>query len=130
MDCLHIQGTDNTPEVYLSKDNNTFYIKGKSIPKDGEAFYKSIIQWVEDYSANPNVKTVFDFHMDGMNLSSSKMILFILYKLKEIKDDGKQILVNWAHYEDDQDMIEVGEDYEFMVDVPFKFKSLEPSVIS
>ena len=60
-----------------------------------------------------------------MNLSSSKMILFILYRLKELKTQGKEVLVNWGHLEDDKEMIEVAEDYEFMVDIPFKLNAIE-----
>ena len=122
---LYITATDTTPEVLLSFDSSIFRIKGKSTPLDGESFYKDIIAWFDGYVENANERTVLDIHLENMNLSSSKMILFILYRLKELKTQGKEVLVNWGHLEDDKEMIEVAEDYEFMVDIPFKLNAIE-----
>lgn len=125
MNSINIIGTDLTPSVVLSKEENTFLIQGRAVPMDGEAFFKPILDWMENYAENPLPTTVFTFEMEFMNLSSSKMLLFILYKLKEIRDNGYDVMVNWQHLADDCDMIEVGEDYEFMVDIPFKFKAID-----
>lgn len=122
---LYITATDTTPEVLLSFDSSIFRIKGKSTPLDGESFYKDIIAWFDGYVENAHERTVLDIHLENMNLSSSKMILFILYRLKELKTQGKEVLVNWGHLEDDKEMIEVAEDYEFMVDIPFKLNAIE-----
>jgi hypothetical protein len=130
MDCLNLIETENTPEIHLSKLFAEFSISGKSVPEDGENFFKPVLNWMENYTSYPNDRTVFNFQMEYMNLSSSKMLLFILYKLKEIKDDGKEVLVNWIHENGDLDMIEVGEDYEFMVDIPFKFSIKEEALVS
>lgn len=121
---LYITATETTPEVILSADNNSFCIKGRSTPLDGESFYNDILDWFDDYINNPNETTILDIHLESMNLSSSKMILFVLYRLKELKTSGKEVLVKWTHLENDKEMIEVAEDYEFMVDIPFRFNSL------
>jgi hypothetical protein len=122
---LYITATDTTPEVLLSFDSSLFRIKGKSIPLDGESFYKDIIAWFDGYVENAHERTVLDIHLENMNISSSKMILFILYRLKELKTQGKEVLVNWGHLADDKEMIEVAEDYEFMVDIPFKLNAFD-----
>ncbi len=129
MNCLHILGTENTPEVHLSKETGTFSVSGRSVPENGDEFFAPIMEWMDEYAKAPNNITHFNFHMEYMNLSSSKMLLFILYKLKEIKDENKDVLVNWIHESEDSDMIEVGEDYEFMVDIPFKFSVYHPVTV-
>lgn len=128
MECIKIEGTEITPQIVLSKQQNTFIIKGRAVPEDGESFFNPVLDWMEAYAENPLPKTEFTFEMEFMNLSSSKMLLFILYKLKEIRDNGDDVIINWVHGIDDHDMIEVGEDYEFMVDLPFKFKAIEQLV--
>jgi len=46
----------------------------------------------------------------------------MLYKLKELYDSGKSVVVIWSF--DDEDIREAGEDFEQMVDIPFQFKEV------
>ena len=66
--------------------------------------------------------------LDFFNISSSKRLLFMLYKLNEILEKGGQSKVQWYYSEHDDDMFEVGQDYAFMVKVPFEFYCLERDV--
>ena len=54
----------------------------------------------------------------------------MLYKLNEIADKGLDVQVEWEYKSDDEDMYEVGQDYAYMVKVPFKFKEIkEPEMV-
>ena len=46
----------------------------------------------------------------------------MLYKLKELFDSGKTVVVIWSY--DDEDIREAGDDFQHMVDVPFQFKEV------
>jgi hypothetical protein len=122
MEPLRIQATVKTPEVLFDPSNQVFEIKGKSVPDDAEVFFKPILNWVEDYVSNPNKKTVFKIDLEYFNISSSKRILFLFYKLNELKEKGYDVSVVWYYNETDEDMYEVGQDYAFMVKIPFTFK--------
>ena len=121
MEALKIKGTDILPNVILDTSNNTFEITGRSVPPNGKLFYEPVIEWMEKYAVNPKPSTIFVFNLEFFNISSSKMLLFILYKLNEIKQAGNNVNVIWNYAEADNDMFEVGEDYAFMVDIPFQF---------
>ncbi len=123
MEPLRIQETVKTPEVLFDPINDVFEIKGKSVPDDAEEFYHDILQWVEDYVSNPKDNTVFKIDLEYFNISSSKRILFLFYKLNELKEKGKNVKIVWYYNEDDEDMFEVGQDYAFMVKIPFEFVS-------
>ena len=123
MEPLRIQATVKTPEVLFDPANEVFEIKGKSVPDDAEEFYHDILEWVEDYVSNPKENTIFKIDLEYFNISSSKRILFLFYKLNELKEKGKDIKVIWYYNEDDEDMFEVGQDYAFMVKIPFEFIS-------
>ncbi len=60
--------------------------------------------------------------LEYFNITSSKRILFLLYKLNELVDSGKKAKVEWYYRQSDEDMYEVGQDYAFMVHVPFDFR--------
>lgn len=123
MEALRIQATVKTPEVLFDPSNSVFEIKGKSIPDNAEEFYNDILQWFDDYVANPNDETVLKIDLEYFNISSSKRLLFLLYKLNELNLKNKVVKVQWLYNENDEDMFEVGQDYAFMVKVPFDFIS-------
>ena len=41
-------------------------------------------------------------------------------KLEAIHKTGKEVVINWYYEEDDEDMLEAGEDYQAIIKVPFK----------
>lgn len=120
MNTIKIMGTDDTPTVILDSENEIFEISGRSLPEDVTAFYEPIIRWLDEYSSNPNPKTIFTFKLVYFNTASSKLLLDILMKLEQMHEDGKDMLIRWYYPEDDEDMQEAGEEYADIVDVPFE----------
>jgi hypothetical protein len=60
--------------------------------------------------------------MNYFNTASSKLLLDILIALETMYENGKDIVVHWFYDEDDEDMLEAGEEYADIVDVPFEIK--------
>ncbi|MCH2234299.1 MAG: DUF1987 domain-containing protein [Crocinitomicaceae bacterium] len=125
MNPLRIQATAKTPEVLLDPSNNIFEIKGKSVPEDADAFYNLILKWFDDYVVQPNESTLLRVDLEYFNISSSKRLLFLLYKLNELQARGADVKIQWFYSEADEDMFEVGQDYAFMVKIPFQFVERE-----
>lgn len=119
---IRILRSDIYPEIILDKENGIFEIKGVSLPENGKEFYQPVMDFLEEYSLAPNTITHFVFNLRYFNISSSKMFLFILYKLKELNESGKTVIVTWCY--DDADILEAGKDFEHMVVVPFQFKEV------
>lgn len=119
MDIIKLVGTDDTPGVILDKENNKFEFSGRSMPEDVVAFFQPVLDWLDEYAEDPNPKTVFDFRMHYFNTASSKIIMDILLKLEEMKDDGNDVEVNWYYPEADEDMKEAGEEYAEIAEIPF-----------
>jgi hypothetical protein len=124
MDILKITKTDTSPEVVLDSQNSIFHIKGKAISADAKEFFEPLLNWFDNYALSPNESTEFKFDIEYFNISTSKMILFVLYKLNDLYKAGNNVKVIWYYRDEDDDMFEVGEDYAFMVDVPFIFQPI------
>jgi hypothetical protein len=120
MDTIKILGTEDSPSVILDKKTNIFEFGGRSMPEDSGLFYEPILEWMDDYSQNPNPTTVFSFKLIYFNTASSKLILDVLTKLEEIHESGSPVLVKWYYPEDDEDMQEAGEEYSDILDIPFE----------
>jgi len=119
MSPLVIESSAETPEIILDKRSNTFSFKGKSLPENPIDFYSPVMQWIENYSADPNPVTNVDFMMMYFNTSSSKILLDIMKRLEVIKKSGHQVCINWIFKEDDEEMLEAGEIYAERINIPF-----------
>ena len=125
MDPIILEATPETPGIILDKQNNKFKIEGKSFPEEARSFYKPILGWLKEYAANPNEKTEFIVDMEYYNTASSKMLLEVFKTFKEIHKNGNSVEIHWYYPEDDEDMLEAGEDYEEILQIPFKYVSYE-----
>ena len=120
MEQLYIEGTPKTPTVNFDSQNGIIEIKGRSIPENSIEFYKPLVDWLENYMDNSLDKTQVNIQLEYFNTSSSKCILDVFKKLESIHKSGKEVVINWYYEEDDEDMLEAGEDYESIIRVPFK----------
>jgi hypothetical protein len=122
MEDLKQEGSAKTPVVEFNS-NGELLLKGRSIPENSIEFYKPLIEWLESYSESPNSTTVLSVQLEYFNTSSSKCILDIFKKLESVS--GSEISVKWHYEEDDEDMLEAGEDYEAIIDLPFEMIEVE-----
>ena len=122
MEDLKHEGSAKTPVVEF-KSNGELLLKGRSIPENSIEFYKPLIEWLESYSESPNSTTVLSVQLEYFNTSSSKCILDVFKKLESVS--GSEITVKWHYEEDDEDMLEAGEDYEAIIDLPFEMIEVE-----
>ncbi len=122
MDNLQIAGSNKTPEILFDSNNNTLSIAGRSIPENSIEFYKPMLAWMEAYAATKPENTTLQIKLEYFNTSSSKCLLDIFKKLETI---GGKCQVEWFYEQDDEDMLEAGEDYEAIVHVPYKMIGVE-----
>ena len=131
MEKLRIQATEVSPEVIFDLESNNFVVKGKSVVSEVDQFYSPLINWLEEVGERIDKRVDFVFDLEYFNIFSSKRILFILYKLSDLRERGIDVNVIWHFSIDDDDMKEVGEDFACMVNLPFEFisNSMQPELI-
>jgi hypothetical protein len=115
-------GTFFIPEIRFYTDRGEGNILGESYLEDTFDFYQKIERWIEDYFEMG--KEVFELNLKlrYFNTSSNRAILSLLQKLREYKEMGKEITVNW-HYPnpDDNELLEEGQDFEADSGIAFTF---------
>lgn len=121
MEALKIEATVDTPGIILDPINNLFEISGKSYPEDTKEFYHNVLHWMDLYAAAPNQKTNFIFKLKYFNSSSYKPIFDILSKLEIIKNKKCDVNVEWYYKTGDSDMLEAGEEFADLFDLPFTY---------
>lgn len=118
MTTLDIQATKETPSVFYNTDTFTLEIEGRSYPENSKAFYEPVVDFVN--SLNPSYAYTFRFKMDYFNSSSSKMILDLMLEMKKLIEYNKATQIEWFYGEDDEDMIDAGNEYEELLQIPIQ----------
>jgi hypothetical protein len=125
MEVLSVNATAHTPSISFDPLLGSMEISGRSIPDSPDDFWMPVLNWFESYLVAPSQTTTIKISLEYFNISSSKRILFLLYKLNDLAEKGHDVCVEWHYREEDEDMYEVGQDYAYMVKVPFKFLVLQ-----
>jgi len=120
MEKINIESTPKTPSINFDFEKGFLEIKGRSIPENSIEFYKPIVESLEKYGSTPSSTTTVNIQLEYFNTSSSKCILDVFKKLESIHKNGNQLVINWYYEQDDEDMLEAGEDYQAIINVPFK----------
>jgi hypothetical protein len=120
MNNLEIENTKKTPKIAFDPDGK-MKITGRSIPEDPSKFYDSVLLWLQDYVKTPAPKTVIDIELEYFNSGTSKFILQILRELKEVKEAGNQVEINWYYEVGDDDILERGEYYQSILEIDLNF---------
>ena len=123
MESLVIDGTKSTPNIILDKEKGLFQFIGNSIPENAMGFYQPVVNWITEYLTNPNPTTEITFKLTYFNTASSKIIYEIIKQHVPLKNSQNTIKIVWYYSEEDEDMLEVGKDYEELSKLPFEFIS-------
>jgi hypothetical protein len=117
MEELRIQPTKNTPEIILTPEG-IIKIRGRSIHENAAAFYAPVEDWVSSYVMNPANVTSVDMALDYFNSASAKILISLLQKITYVALKHKKFIINWYYEEGDEDILERGEYFSSILDVP------------
>jgi len=116
MDSIVINATIDTPKVICS-DDGTLSIFGRSLIENPIDFYKPILDWVKHINVE-NIEIII--RLEYMNTSSSMQIYNLLEQAKK-NQWKKSVMVKWFYDVNDEDGIELGKEFESMLEMPFQF---------
>ena len=125
MNDFKINAGTKTPHLYSDAAAGTIEMKGKSIPENAVEFYRPVFEWLDAYIQQPRPETLVTVQLEYFNTSSSKCLLDIFRKLENLHTSGKgKVKINWLYEDEDEDMMEAGDDYQTIVKIPFEIKKI------
>lgn len=111
MDNLFIAATATSPEIDFRFDENLLSLRGESYPENAAAFYAPIIErlnlWLK---ACENAAITVEVTLTYFNSSSTKMLFSVFDALDRAAAAGNQVQVNWYRDEEDETILEFGEE--------------------
>lgn len=109
------------PRVNFDYNSGICEISGESFMEETYKFYAPLISWLEQYIAEKK-DIIFNIKLTYFNTSSSRSILDILDLLREYKEVGGKIEVNWYFDPNDPDMEDEVEDFKIESGVNIQLK--------
>jgi ABC-type amino acid transport substrate-binding protein len=111
MEPLFIAASPTSPEIDFRFDQHTLSIKGESYPENAAAFYGPVIARVQAYlDGCADAAITVNVSLAYFNSSSTKMLFSFFEALNEAALAGNQVRLNWYHDEDDDTILEFGQE--------------------
>ena len=120
MKSLFIERATTTPQVAFNGDTGELLIEGVSRPEDVLSFYKPVFEWIDEYVKNPCKETVLIFRLKYHNSASAKIVCRIMNMFDPLYKNGGNVRIKWYYNEADEDILEAGEDYQSLIEIPFE----------
>ena len=120
MQAVRIQPTKNSPEIILDP-GGIIKIKGRSIHENVAEFFEPVDKWISAYIKNPADLTCVDIVLEYFNSASAKTFITLFQKVTMVSLKHKRYIFNWYYEEGDEDILERGEYFASVLDVPINF---------
>lgn len=120
MDELRISPTKNTPEIILNPEG-LIRIRGRSIHENVAEYFTPVDEWITVYIQSPAEVTCVDMNLEYFNSASAKVFIQLLQKITYVALKHKKFIFNWYFEDGDEDILERGEYFASVLDVPFNY---------
>jgi hypothetical protein len=117
---IRIIQTKTSPEIIMNPDG-ILKIKGRSIHENVTVFFEPVYTWINEYIEDPADVTCVDLILEYFNSASAKVFIQLLQKLTYVQLKHKKFIFNWYYEDGDEDILERGEYFSSVLDVPFNF---------
>ncbi|HVN59395.1 MAG TPA: DUF1987 domain-containing protein [Bacteroidales bacterium] len=120
MQPVRIQPTKNSPEIILDPAGY-IKIRGRSIHENVAEFFEPVDKWISSYIIQPADLTCVDVNLEYFNSASAKIFITLFQKITMVSLKHKKFRFNWYYEEGDEDILERGEYFATVLDVPINF---------
>ncbi|WP_454739746.1 DUF1987 domain-containing protein [Cupriavidus necator] len=111
METLFIAATPTSPEVSFDFQRHILSLKGESYPENAAVFYGEVIARLRQYlAACTGAEVTVNVALTYFNSSSTKMLFSMFDALNNAADKGNRIRLHWFHDEDDDTILEFGQE--------------------
>ncbi|BDD04385.1 DUF1987 domain-containing protein [Aureibacter tunicatorum] len=119
MSNFYLKSTPKTPYINFEGDTGDFRLAGRSIPENSIEYYRPLMEWLESYIDHPAKEINIEARFEYFNTSSSKCLVEMFRLFERIHKDGKSsVYMKWYYEEDDEDMMDSGEDFSLIFGFP------------
>lgn len=117
---FRLSKADNKPLLDFNGDTGRFVISGVSNPENASEFYAPVLAWMDEFAPAAGQQVSLEIKMDYFGTSSTKWILQIMKRFESMASNGANVSIKWFYYDDDEDLMEAGQQFSELVKIPFE----------
>lgn len=121
-----IRATSTTPFVALEMANRTLLVKGDASPENPDEFFGKVDKLLAYYLAEGRSSLTVNFSLDYFNTGSARCLYLLMAQLKELRESGMEITVNWYYKINDEDMLLSGKNFSSYTQLDLKLIPTSP----
>jgi len=110
MQNLIITATESTPEVSFDFATRQFALGGESWPENAAAFYRPLLDALEQWQPTDNDAVVVTIALRYFNSSSTKMLFSLFDQFNQLAQRGQRVTLNWLFDAEDDIAEEFGQE--------------------
>lgn len=123
MNDLIIKAEKDTLKVSCHYETGLIKLEGVSYPADAAEFFNPIFEWLETYIEQVGGAIVMNLFINYLNTSSTKCLFDIIDRMEEYYNDDNKAQVNWYYEKNDEDIKEIGLEFQEDMQIPFEVLS-------
>ena len=120
MDSYITQSTNTTPELNFDIQKSLFIINGISLPLKPSEFYQPLMNWLIGFSDDIKDGSKVKIDLEYFNPESYKWLIQIFGIFERSNKMGAKITVEWFFDKGDEEIKDLGMEFEQIIDLPFK----------
>ncbi|HON19483.1 MAG TPA: DUF1987 domain-containing protein [Salinivirgaceae bacterium] len=118
---LIISPSRQTPGIKFDPSSGVFQIFGQSYPEDANSVFSPIFDWLANFKPEPEKQYIVKIDLKYYNTATSKKLFEIIRMFNEYYRNHHLFTVQWFYSEDDEDILESGQYYRDLTQMPFEF---------
>lgn len=116
---IRIKQTTDSPSLIIDGEVGMIRIAGKAIAHEPFKVYKRLEKEISEYCLDPYKLSTVNIRLINLSSSASKWLYHLLKEIEKIDSEESRVIVNWIYDEDNDVMLETGEDFRQIIDLPF-----------
>jgi hypothetical protein len=108
---LEREKTATTPYVLIDEERGYMRFEGRCYLEDILGFFAETTEWLGEYISSRPARLTFDCELAYFNSSTTKLLYNMLRAMDKAALDGVKVTVNWITAEENDMVIECGEDF-------------------
>jgi len=110
MSPLIIQGDRIRPSIDFNPAKGRLSITGRCIPENALEVFDPMLDWLDGFCSSSPKAAVLDIRLEYFNSTSVNRLSTVVRKVADLRAKGTQVTINWHYEEDDEDMMDTGND--------------------
>lgn len=111
MENIFLRSTPTTPEVSFKTDG-VLSIFGISIPENAPRFYEPLSDWLKKFEPAAALPVLLKLDIDYVNTASYRTLIELIQLVIQKKQHGNPVTIEWYYVSADEDLLELGENFQ------------------